>query len=1377
LEKTKVLKAELDDENLSEILDRSVNELKEDELPAIFDRACPNCDWRISSYRLNKGLACTECIEEQSLANGFNSENVQIKLGKILEGRKELRKFRFAYNVERELQDFLNFFKKLLGTKPWGAQRVWSRRVLSGQSFAIIAPTGVGKTVFGIIMALYLAYKKNKTSYIVLPTRTLLKQVSEKLKIWEEKLGGNYVLEYIPQASKKVKEQFRQRLLNGDFKVLVTTSQFLIRNLKDVLEAFKKAKKKNTTSKFVDFMFVDDVDSFLRNPKNLDRALTLLGYMQNKKIREIIERMRRETGFGKGYAAFRLSDNERKLIVKARANSGSFVVSSATGQVKGLLVRRIFSTIFGFTIGSSKEGIRNVVDIYDPSVIHDSITNEALIDKTVHYIKKLGSGGLIFIARGPKSDDMLQMLVKKLEEEKIKALGVSIETGSKVAEVIKKFANKEVDILVGKASPYGLLVRGLDLPERVRYAIFLDVPKFSIRVELRPNPLYLTFILRKMQSIIPPEENLKEHIQNLVSQMIWLSPREIKEIEIRIREMLQNKSLDKLIAELKNVENEGSAQEKTVFYTLILYKILNNLLKQNLELLLKESNIPYEIRTENGSRSIFLLSADIKTYIQASGRTSRLYAGGITKGLALILCSNKKLVEELDRKLIWTVESPLKPLSDVNLEELIKEIDADRKKVLSARAGEMPAREHLQTCLFIVESPTKAKTIASFFGRPTKRVLPGLAAYEIIIGGYLATIVATIGHLTDIITHRFIPEFYIARRDGKMEYTVRNYKIKELIWPYGVYTIKSNGKRKFVPLFGPKVTCSKCGYTFIPYLTVDVTQGNIIKKKASRIKFFLRSLYMKESGIFSGFFYQNPLPLKCPRCGETEKFYDKHRIIETLRNLALENEVVLIGTDPDYEGEKIAWDINALLKPYAKKILRVEFHEVTRSAIEKALANPRKIDLKLVEGQFIRRIEDRLIGFYLSEELREILGERNISAGRVQSPVLSWIIDRYNRWRIKEDWTIIKMPNGIELKVKGKIEPKEVIIEKIETYEKKLMPPAPLVTDMLLTLTSTLYGMSSNETMKEAQRLFELGLVTYIRTDSTRVSDAGLWVGKRLVEDLFGSNLHVTRRWERGGEGAHECIRPTRPLTLEDLKEAIESGEIVLQEELSGKALNIYDLILRVFIASQMKEVIGTFANITFRIVDEESKKDLLVEVSGLVEYDREGFPLALTSFMRKILLPKRIPLVRPGERYSKAEIKVNYEKVPSAWPLTEGEIVRLMREKGIGRPSTYATIIQKLFERRYVRRIQHGRIVPKKRGIIVNRIIEALHKDMVSEERTRIIHEEIDEVASGKKDYADVINEIFEEINQDRKSKRTIPPELRNEIEKYKRDLERYRD
>ncbi len=1361
--------------NLSSKLPR-IDLLLKEEMPAFFELSCPNCYYGLSSFRASRRHACDFCMGDYG-----EPINEPLELGKILSEKGELKRFQPYYNAEVLLNEFNNFFKELTGSELWSAQRVWARRIFNRQSSAIIAPTGVGKTVFGLILTLFFAHRLDKYSYIVLPTTTLLRQIADKLEAWEEKLGKKYIIYFHSSLTKKQKEAFLKKLEEGDFKILITTSQFIVRNLQKIIKAFKRAKGK-ISGPPVDFLFVDDVDSFLRNPKNIDRALSLLGFTNFKKVREILEKIKKAfTPNGGGF--FRLDENDWQAIFEARRKSGQLIVSSATGKVGSATVRRIFSILFGFSIGSSKEGMRNVVDVYDSTFLKSE--NRSVVDRTVELVKKFGSGGLIFVSRSERSDEVIEELQNTLKEEGIKAFGVTAGDSRGFQDIIDRYRKGEIDILIGKASPYGLLVRGLDLPERVKYAIFIEVPHYSIKLDVKPNPIYLSYVLRRLSPILEDRRDVIEKVRELASQLIWLGKNEVKELEVElVSKINQGIKIEELIEEysamVRDKEGEEDHRINSIILTLELCLVMRDFLRKDPVKKLEKSKIPFIVKKSENGDEIHILTADIKTYIQASGRTSRLYAGGVTKGLSVVLSTNETLIEELDRKLLWSTDSNMVPLDELDIEEILKEIEEDRKNVLLAWEGKVPTKGHLQSCLFIVESPTKAKTIASFFGRPSRRFLPGIVAYEVIMGRYLATIVATMGHVTELVTHKFKPIFSYVSGRGRLIPVIKGYKVEELKWPYGVIKIQGDGEIKYAPIFGPRVTCNSCGYTFIPYFTLNRDDGKLFQKTFNLLReaddgnLYVESLFGKTL-----------LPLKCPRCGESTDLFDRSIMLESLRRLASENEVVIIGTDPDIEGEKIAWDLALLLKHYSKKVMRAEFHEVTRTAIENALNSLREIDFNLVKGQLLRRIEDRWIGFYLSMKLREILDERNLSAGRVQSPVLDWIIEAYEKWKQKVDYTIIRIKDSAEIKIKGKVRIISIKVKDVIEDEKEVYPHPPLITDTMLNLASRLYGLSANDTMRNAQRLFETGLITYIRTDSTRVSSLGLQIGKKLVIDEFGENYYVGRNWMKPGmEGAHECIRPTKPLTLDELKEAIEREEISLTEELTSNALKLYDLIVRFFMASQMKGARIKTVNYKFEVKYEQEGevKEDIIELNGYLRVIDRGFLAALTPKMRNYILPIKLPKLDKEYTVDITKVDLRVEQLRQGWLLTEGDVVKMMKERGLGRPSTYANIISKLKERQYVKLVNNRFLTPKTRGIIVNRILEKLNKDMVSEERTRMILEQIDKVVENKVDYEELLEDIYEEIIRDQNKKadksiwRVLPDDLRTEIESYKMKRERRR-
>jgi reverse gyrase len=340
----------------------------------------------------------------------------------------------------------------------------------------------------------------------------------------------------------------------------------------------------------------------------------------------------------------------------------------------------------------------------------------------------------------------------------------------------------------------------------------------------------------------------------------------------------------------------------------------------------------------------FFIIPDATAYIQASGRTSRLYVGGLTKGLSVLVIDEEKAYNALLRDLKWLLETlEFSEYDEVRVAKVLKEVDRDRAKVRKALEGKLRVkkRELMKTTLFVVESPNKARTIAKLFGRPTRRVINGLQTYEVLTENRLMVITATGGHILDLVTD------------------IRKW--------FGVVVRDSS----FKPFYKPIRRCVKCGR--------EVPEEEVV----------------------------------CPSCGG-KVFVESKPVIEALRKLASQVDEVLVGTDPDSEGEKIAWDVTLLLKPLNKNIYRVRFHEVTRRGLIEALKNLTSVDEHLVHAQIVRRIEDRWIGFSLSPILWKVFKLNFLSAGRVQTPVLGWVVDRTNIHKAKAELVTLKL-EGVEI--------------------------------------------------------------------------------------------------------------------------------------------------------------------------------------------------------------------------------------------------------------------------------------------------------------------------------------------------------------------------
>ncbi len=1252
---------------------------------SIYRRSCPNCGKSISESRLNQGLPCDVCMPDVPEGE-LSLESIY----KTLQERGVLDRFKEIYTLENEAEDLARFFEKTLGYPPWGAQRTWIKRFIRGDSFTIIAPTGVGKTTFGIIAALYLACVKGTRSYIIVPTTTLVIQAEEKARSLSSNAKCTPRIVVIHGKMKRTeKERALELVKRGDFDILISTIAFTRKNL-DLLEGrgFK-------------LVFVDDVDAVLKSGKSVDAILRVVGFSKEDiEVGLRILNIQREIASLRYESRGRIEELREELeklrgMLKSGNGVSRLIVSSATGRPRGSKVR-LFRVLLGFEAGGRGDlGLRNVTDVY-------VIPSNGVEDEVVKIVKRLGSGTLVYVPLDLGIEGA-ERLAELLRNSGVNAKAYHARTPFKV---LREFIDGKVDVLVGVANYYGALVRGIDLPKRVKYAVFAGVPRHKFSADIgEPHPARLSRILSLLSeiNIVDVAENARKYLAEMRRMLRRFSPAYLQFLSEKIME--------------GDVESGGrNARVLAEAYNFIRRALEDPKVWREIE-----ARSDVGVVLENGRR--YLLIADVATYIQASGRTSRLYAGGITKGFSVVVVDNMNVFRGLMERSRVIADIKWKAMDDVDVNTIVKEIEKDREKVSEILEGRVVG-ELVKSALLVVESPNKARTIASFFGQPSIRMFPGgLRVYEVTIHNLVLSIAASGGHV-----------FELAPR--ALEYDIPQ-NLKRVVEGdvFGVLLIRSDGGRFFAPIFSSIKKCLDCGYQF----TDDRD--------------------------------------RCPRCNGS-RIKDSLNIIEDLRRVAWEVDMVLIGTDPDTEGEKIGWDLALLLKPFNKNIYRLEFHEVTRTAIlralEEALRERRGIREKLVEAQLVRRIEDRWIGFTLSpllwcyfwprycEETR--LSESrcsepynfNLSAGRVQTPTLSWVVERYEEskrtlnvytilhkdtplLRIREDEITPALASDLkELAKEGR--EFEVRVSEVSREEVIISPPPPYTTDSMIVDASRLLGMGAPETMRIAQDLFEWGLITYHRTDSTRVSERGMEVAEEYLRNRFrdlASILYKPRRWGEGG--AHEAIRPVKPIDAGTLQLLIEEGAIELPGRLTQKHLKLYNMIFERFIASQMRE--ATVVKVTYEV-------DILghkIKHSRIVGFGACDVCKGFTLLWSDIRLEEEI---KPGYLL----VKVKARKIRAKPPYTEGELVGDMKSRGIGRPSTYAKIVETLLKRGYVLRLKKkGYIVASRRGRYVLKFLKDLAEaseeeygglasylrrvpQLVSEERTRVLERLMDEVEEGRR-------------------------------------------
>ncbi|SNZ10518.1 Reverse gyrase [Persephonella hydrogeniphila] len=1144
-------------------------------IPIIYKNMCPNCGGDISSERLFKGLVCENCLPEEVPRDELCDF---LGYGRFLD----------VCNLWKKVGDFKKFFREIIKNDLWSIQETWATRFFLNISYALLAPTGIGKTTFGLVLSKYLKNKENKKSYLIFPTQMLVNQAHERLVSFG--VPEEDILAYTSKfaKTKKKQEELKERIKNNDFKILLTTTMFLYKNI-DIIPKGEYS-----------LVFVDDVDSILKTARNIDKVLMLLGFSQEDIDYTLKFITFKQNLFKKGQPTeedFELYQHWQAKIQKiAEKRKGVLIVSSATSNPRSKRVN-LFRELLGFEVGRPSLTLRNIEDVYEKP--------EDVWEKSVDIIKKLGKGGLVFLSSS-ETRERLEEYVNFLNKKGINA--VSYED---LMDRLDDYKKGKIQVAVGFASYRNPLARGIDLPDVIRYAVFVGVPKLQFNIRFEEEYIHLYYF---MLSLTP-----------FLARKKLIDPAQIKQLYEYINYL-------KIYAFIPPEKLEPDKLEKMRKIQLYVKQLI-----EKPEIFTAVQQSP-EITLRKEGDTFILTTADVTGYVQASGRTSRLYAGGLTKGLAYLLVDDDKAFYSLQKKVKWFSEDIIfKPVEDVDLEKIIKQIDEDREKVRKVLSGQFieEERQSFLTTVVIVESPNKARTIANFFGKPLRRKLKNLDAYEIAIGERFLTIVASKGHVYDL---------------NKEEY---------------YFGVKKNGD--LIPIFEP----------------------------------------IDES---------------------------KNEIIQSIRELDLEVNEIFIATDPDTEGEKISYDLYLNSLPYNYNIKRAEFHEVTKRAFLEAIQNYRDFDVNLVKAQLVRRVADRWIGFTISQYIQKKLHRHWLSAGRVQTPVLEWIINRTDE--AKQKIAIVRVEiNGypFEFQFEDKKKAKwfydhlEFVIVKAIKRDEEHLFAKPFTTDAMLSEAARELRFSPQETMQLAQDLFEAGLITYHRTDSIRVSEAGVFVAKEYITENFGEEYFKPRTFTTAG-GAHECIRPTRPMDADDIRSLIYTMNI---QGITNRHIRLYELIFRRFIASQMKETVVEKTTFEIKGFDEIIQEDVLTRI---IEH---GYDL---------ILPIRIYDIPEGKIDVKN--KKSYHLKPKVPYYTFATVIQDMKEKGIGRPSTYAVTVQKLLDRHYIVD-RRGYLFPTKLGRTVMALIkkrEDIYR-FVNENYTKELEEIMDRVERGETDYQEELEKLFEEL------------------------------
>ncbi|MCR5146527.1 MAG: type I DNA topoisomerase [Clostridia bacterium] len=493
----------------------------------------------------------------------------------------------------------------------------------------------------------------------------------------------------------------------------------------------------------------------------------------------------------------------------------------------------------------------------------------------------------------------------------------------------------------------------------------------------------------------------------------------------------------------------------------------------------------------------------------------------------------------------------------------------------------------------------------------------------------------------------------------------------------------------------------------------------------------------------------------------------KGDLIKELKKEAKSAKKVYLATDPDREGEAIAWHLAHILEIPENSVCRVTFNEITKETVQKSIKEPRKIDMSLTDAQQARRVLDRIVGYKISPLLWKKV-KKGLSAGRVQSVAVKLICDReeeIENFIPEEYWNIFaelkdgKSKKTFEAKFFGKNDKKleihskeevdnilnaikggDYIVKDIKKAEKKRNPAPPFTTSTMQQEASRKLNFTLKRTMSIAQGLYEgvkvpekgtVGLITYMRTDSTRISDEARAAAKKYIEANYGEKYYENRYYKtkENAQDAHEAIRPTY----------VELCPSKVKDSLTPEQFKLYNLIYNRFIASQMSTAIYDTTSVDINVNDYNFKANgQTLKFKGFMTlYVEDNDNLKDTDDI--VTIPELEINQKLDEK--KLESKQSFTEPPARY--TEASLVKSLEEKGIGRPSTYSPTITTIIERRYIQK-DKKQLCPTELGKIVNKLLIENFKDIINVEFTAKIEEEFDAIAEGKEYWKDVIREFY---------------------------------
>ncbi|MFQ7128588.1 MAG: type I DNA topoisomerase [Ruminococcus sp.] len=498
----------------------------------------------------------------------------------------------------------------------------------------------------------------------------------------------------------------------------------------------------------------------------------------------------------------------------------------------------------------------------------------------------------------------------------------------------------------------------------------------------------------------------------------------------------------------------------------------------------------------------------------------------------------------------------------------------------------------------------------------------------------------------------------------------------------------------------------------------------------------------------------------------------KEKLVEELKELAEKSDKIYLATDPDREGEAISWHLAYILGLPLDDNNRVEFNEITKNGVTNGMAHPRSINIDLVNAQQARRILDRLVGYKLSPFISQKI-RRGLSAGRVQSVAVRIIVDReeeIRKFKPEEYWTIdakfipkgsrksfsaslysdangkIKIENQEQAeKIEQDLADAEYVITKVKHGTRRKTPAPPFITSTLQQEASRKLGFQSRRTMKVAQELYEgvdiegmgaTGLITYMRTDSLRISDVAKEEAAQYILNRFGEKFLPAKprvfKTKSNAQDGHEAIRPSMPsLSPEDVKASLTSDQFKL-----------YNLIWNRFMASQMSDCIQKTTQA------EISAKEYIFKASGYY-VDFEGFTtLYVESKDTEEEKSTQLPPLEKDMPVKCKELKKNQHFTQPPARYTEASLIKALEEYGIGRPSTYAATITTITSREYVKR-EAKTLYPTELGEVMTNLLKERFPKIVNYKFTAQMEEKLDEVEHGQEEWVELLDEFYSDFDK----------------------------